>query len=144
MIKYSVRCANDHEFEGWFKDSGSFDKEVRRGDVDCPVCGDTRVSKAPMAPRINKSGKSSESAEKRAREVARMILEQAAAVREHVEETCDYVGNQFAEEARKIHYGEADERGIYGEASEDDTRELEDEGIEVLPLPNIRRKTKRN
>lgn len=144
MIKYSVQCRNDHQFEGWFKDSASFDKQARRGDVECPRCGDTKITKAPMAPRINKSGTTNEKAEDRAREVAAMILEKAAEFREHVENNCDYVGGAFAEEARKIHYGEAEERGIYGEASEDDTRELEEEGIDVMPLPNVRRKSKGN
>lgn len=143
MIKYTVRCGNDHEFEGWYKDSGAFDKLARRGHVECPVCGDTKTVKAPMAPRIGKSSMTPDRAEARAKEVAQRVLEAAVQIRESVEANCDYVGTQFAEEARRIHYGEADDRGIYGEATIDDTRELEDEGIAVLPLPPVRR-TKRN
>jgi len=139
MIKYSVRCGKDHVFEAWFKDSATFDEQSKRGDITCPECGNSRVVKAPMSPRIGKSQSSGVSHESRAREVAERILEAAVEMRKEVEEKCDYVGDQFADEARKIHYGEADERGIYGEASEQETKELDDEGIEVIKLPNIRR-----
>ncbi len=139
MIKYSVRCGKDHVFEAWFKDSATFDVQSKGGDIACPACGNTRVVKAPMAPQIGKSQSSGISAETRAREVAERILEAAIQMRKEVEENCEYVGDQFADEARKIHYGETDERGIYGEASEEETRELDDEGIPVIKLPNIRR-----
>lgn len=140
MIKYSVRCGKDHVFEAWFKDSATFDAQSKGGDIACPQCGNTRVVKAPMAPKIVKSQQSaSVSHESRAREVAERILEAAIEMRKEVEENCDYVGDQFADEARKIHYGEADERGIYGEASEEETQELDEEGIEVIKLPNIRK-----
>ncbi len=139
MIKYSVRCANTHEFEGWFKDSATFDAQAKSGDVSCPHCGNTKVVKAPMAPRIGKSSVSGSTPEARAREVAERILEAAQEMRREVEANCEYVGDQFADEARRIHYGESDERGIYGEASDDETRELDEEGIEVYRLPTIRR-----
>lgn len=140
MIKYAVRCGNTHEFEGWFKDSATFDVQSKAGDIVCPHCGNTKVVKAPMAPSISKSANSSpETTEARAREVAERILEAAIAMRQEVEAKFDYVGDQFADEARRIHYGESDERGIYGEASEDETQELDDEGIDVYRLPTIRR-----
>lgn len=139
MIKYSVRCAKDHEFEGWFKDSATFDAQAKDGDIVCPLCGSTKVVKAPMAPRISKSSGSETSEMSEAREIAEKIMEAAAIIRKQVEDNCDYVGDQFADEARKIHYGEADARGIYGEASEEDTQELDDEGIEVYRLPTVRR-----
>jgi len=138
MIKYSVKCSNDHQFDGWFKDSATFDKQAKAKQVECPRCGDTKVSKAPMAPRISKSSRSDKVIEARANEVAREMAEAAGKIREHVEENCDYVGTQFAEEARKIHYGEADERSIYGEATIDEAKDLDDEGIDVLPLPKAR------
>jgi len=138
MIKYSVKCSNDHQFDGWFKDSATFDKQAKAKQVECPRCGETKVSKAPMAPRISKSSRSDKVIEARANEVAREMAEAAGKIREHVEENCDYVGTQFAEEARKIHYGEADERGIYGEATIDEAKDLDDEGIDVLPLPKAR------
>jgi len=139
MIKYSVRCENTHEFEGWFKDSATFDAQAKSGDIVCPHCGNTKVSKAPMSPRISKSSNTGSTPEARAREVAERILEAAQQMRKEVEANCDYVGDQFADEARRIHYGEADERGIYGEASDEETQELDEEGIEVYRLPTIRR-----
>lgn len=139
MIKYSVRCAKDHEFDGWFKDSATFDAQAKGGDIACPYCGNTRVEKAPMAPRISKSSGSETSEMNEAREIAEKVLEAAITIRKEVEANCDYVGDQFVDEARKIHYGEADARGIYGEASEEDTQELDDEGIDVFRLPTIRR-----
>lgn len=135
MIKYSVKCKNDHQFDGWFKDSATFDKQAKAKQIECPSCGDTKVSKAPMAPRISKSSGTQEKLTSRADEVAQELAEAASKIREHVEENCDYVGTEFAEEARKIHYGEADERGIYGEATINEAKELDDEGIEVLPIP---------
>lgn len=138
MIKYSVKCRNDHQFDGWFKDSATFDKQAKAKQIECPNCGDTKVSKAPMAPRISKSSGSREKVETRANEVAQELAEAAGKIREHVEKNCDYVGEEFAEEARKIHYGEADERGIYGEATIDEAKELDDEGIEVLPIPKLK------
>ena len=139
MIKYSVRCGKDHVFEAWFKDSATFDAQSKSGDIVCPQCGNNLVVKAPMAPRIVKSQQSDVSHESRAREVAERILEAAVEMRKEVEANCDYVGGQFADEARKIHYGEADERGIYGEASDEETQELDDEGIDVIKLPNVRK-----
>ncbi len=139
MIKYAVRCANTHEFEGWFKDSATFDVQSKRGDIVCPHCGNTKVMKAPMAPSITKSANNGPASEVRAREVAERILEAAVAMRQEIESKFDYVGEQFADEARRIHYGEADERGIYGEASEDETQELDEEGIDVYRMPTIRR-----
>jgi hypothetical protein len=139
MIKYAVRCENTHEFEGWFKDSATFDAQSRDGDIVCPHCGNTKVVKAPMSPRISKSTQTGMTPEARAREVAERILEAAVEMRKEVEAKFDYVGEQFADEARRMHYGEADERGIYGEASEEETQELDDEGIDVYRLPTIRR-----
>ena len=139
MIKYSVRCGKDHVFEAWFKDSATFDVQSKSGDIVCPQCGNNLIVKAPMAPRIVKSQQSDVSHESRAREVAERILEAAVEMRKEVEENCDYVGDHFADEARKIHYGEADERGIYGEASDEETQKLDDEGIDVIKLPNVRK-----
>lgn len=138
MINYSVKCSNDHQFDGWFKDSATFDKQAKAKQIECPSCGDTKVSKAPMAPRISKSSVSQDSVESHANEIAREMAEAAGKIREHVEENCDYVGTEFAEEARKIHYGEADGRGIYGEATINEAKELDDEGIEVLPIPKLK------
>lgn len=135
MIRYRLKCGEGHGFEAWFKDSKAFDKQSKRGLVECPACGGTGVTKDIMAPAVPKKGRPQDRHEARAEQVAREILKSADAVRRRVEETCDYVGPAFPEEARKIHYGETEERGIYGEATMDDARELNEEGIEVSPLP---------
>lgn len=139
MISYQLKCSTGHEFEAWFPNSGSYDEQRASGDVSCPMCGDLEVMKAPMAPNVSTS-KGRESTrpahEARAEEVAHEIVEAAHKLREHVEANCDNVGTEFAEEARRIHYGEAEERGIYGEATSEETQSLDDEGIEVFRLPN--------
>ncbi len=135
MILYQLKCADDHRFEIWFRDGATFDRQSNAGEIECPFCGDTRVTKAPMAPALAGRGEMTESPEDRARVVARQILRAVHENKGHVEENCEYVGTEFAEEARRIHYGEADERGIYGEASEEDAQDLNDEGIEVSRIP---------
>jgi len=144
MILYQLRCGREHEFEAWFRDSASYDQQHKRGDIDCPMCGDANISKAPMAPNLGKGTRkesvdsddvSIDSVEKRAREVARQILNNAGKLREAIEDNCEYVGDEFAEEARRIHYGDAEERGIYGRATEKETVELDEEGIEVYRIP---------
>ncbi len=133
MIKYALRCDLQHEFEAWFQNSDRFDEQKAAGSIHCPVCGSHAVEKAPMAPRINNGSLTAQSS---ASDDQRAALRQAALeLRQAVEEKCDYVGTNFAEEARKIHYGEVDERNIYGEASLEESKELSDEGIEVMILP---------
>ena len=145
MIHFQLKCSRDHEFEAWFRSSASFDEQCKRGDVDCPVCGDTSVSKALMAPNISTSEKpSGEVAEKRAREVAEQILNAAGKLREVIEENSEYVGDDFADEARAIHYGEAEERDIYGKTTDKEADELDDEGIEFTRLPIRPRRPRRN
>jgi hypothetical protein len=132
MIKYELKCRKDHVFEAWFYDSATYDTQAAAGKVVCPVCNSRKVSKAPMAPRIGKS--KNEVAVAEARQQA-MALKALAEIRDHVEKNADYVGDQFAEEARKIHYGETDKRSIYGEATKEEARELVDEGVEVAMIP---------
>ena len=143
MIKYLLRCKNEHEFEAWFKDSEAFESQAKEAVIECLVCGDTNVSKALMAPAVcsNRSKRKVERSSEDPKLSGRgAFLEAVAALREHVEESCDYVGDQFAREARKISKGKAEERGIYGEATEKETMELKDEGIKVLRLPNLPRR----
>ena len=137
MILYKLRCSNGHDFEAWFHDSASYDIQVDSGDVVCPNCSDTRVGKAMMAPNIARhrtgaEGEQSSVAERRAREVAEKIL---SGVSDQIVANYDDVGDGFTEEARRIHYGEAEERGIYGEATNEEATELEDEGIDFYRLP---------
>ncbi len=134
MIVYQLKCSSGHVFEGWFRDADTYDRQAAAGKVACAACGDTQVGKAPMAPRLAK--RRSEPAPVEARpglpaEAAKVLAE----LRRKVESECDYVGDRFAEEARRIHYGETEKRGIYGEASDDQARELVDEGIEVKKIP---------
>lgn len=134
MILFELRCAHDHHFEGWFKDNATYDAQAAAGEIACPVCGDTKVGKAIMAPRLNKATGQGLDAQGAALEMRRMLVE----LRQQVERNCDYVGDRFADEARKIHYGDVEERAIYGEASPEQTAELEDEGIAVARIPWLR------
>jgi hypothetical protein len=151
MIVFDLKCRKEHVFEAWFPDSASFTEQVEAGKVLCPVCGSRKVAKALMAPNVvstkgraaaepPRAGDAGTAAEAgavavaesaKAGELRRLLRE----LRSHVEQNCDYVGPQFAEEARKIHYGETDPRGIYGETSDTEAKALEDEGIEVARVP---------
>ncbi|MBE9554872.1 MAG: DUF1178 family protein [Proteobacteria bacterium] len=143
MILYNLCCSADHVFEAWFRDSAAFDEQAVAGEILCPVCGNASVAKAPMAPRIAKGGDSGDDrgeesgpgpqtyTNTKATEMRRMLTE----LRRHVEDNSDYVGDSFAEEARKIHYGETEERNIYGEATEDQAEELTEEGVKVGRIP---------
>ena len=137
MILYKLRCSNGHDFEAWFHDSASYSIQVDCGDVVCPFCSDTEVGKAIMAPHIGRhragdKGELCGGDERRAREVAEKIL---SGVSDQIVANYDDVGDGFTEEARRIHYGEAKERGIYGEATNEEATELEDEGIDFYRLP---------
>ncbi len=161
MIKYALACHEAHEFESWFPSSDAFDEQRRRGFVTCPVCNSAKVEKQIMAPSVARKDRASalpapapapeaqpEAAappvpaaqpqpmavfSEREREFRAM----AKAFREHVTKSADYVGQAFADEARKMHYGEIEHRSIYGEANLADAKELLDEGIEVHLLPMV-------
>ncbi|HEV2301575.1 MAG TPA: DUF1178 family protein [Stellaceae bacterium] len=132
MIVFSLRCAAGHEFEAWFRDGESFEAQREGGEISCPQCGDDAVDKAVMAPRLTRSRAAGASEMSPARLRAALL-----ALRRQVETHCDYVGERFAEEARRIHNGEAEAHGIYGEASEKESRELAEEGIEFGRIPWI-------
>lgn len=143
MIKYRLICAADHEFEGWFRDSGDFDLQSAEGLIECPGCGSDKVRKAIMAPAISRRS-NTRPANSRPERLAAIQQDMARAVeraRNYVEKNFDYVGDKFPEEARKIHYGESDERGIYGEASGKEVQSLIDEGVQIAPLPGAAKKT---
>jgi hypothetical protein len=135
MIVYSLQCTAGHQFDGWFRDSAAFDAQTAGHEVSCPVCGSVEVSKALMAPAVRSSKKREAVQASEMAQAQGAVLQALKAVRREVETNCDYVGTQFAEEARRIHYGEADKRGIYGEASADEAAELVDEGIEIGQVP---------
>jgi hypothetical protein len=158
MIRYNLVCERAHEFESWFANSAAYDKQAKRGMVECPACGSTKVEKAIMAPRLARSDAEASPAvpmppvphlplpqlpvpmpanaplavmSPPERELRKKLKE----LREHITKNADYVGARFPEQARKIHYGETEHRSIYGEASPDEAKELHEEGIEFHPLP---------
>jgi len=174
MILYRLRCKEEHEFDGWFRNGATFDAQRESGALECPVCGTATVSKALMAPSIASGRHASEqlpagatasdtqaseiqaseiqASEIQANEiqaneiqavhpVMRQVAElkrQLRAMRRLVEENCDYVGDRFADEARRIHYGESEANGIYGETTPEESERLREEGIEFGSMPWIR------
>ena len=167
MIHYQLRCDKDHPFDGWFKDSASFDRQAGLGQITCPLCNSAKVGRALMAPALGKARRS-ESDRRSTRETVPVAAaatsgDASAAVappslaadaasdmpdklrtllqrlRSEVEKQCDNVGSDFAEEARRIHYGERKPRGIYGETTPSEAEALADEGIEFGVIPWVRR-----
>ncbi len=137
MIRFSLSCENDHDFDGWFSNSEDFDKQTKRGLVTCPACNSPKISKSLMAPTVSTSRRRENIAVTKSDAHRRELIVEMKKLREKITENAEDVGARFPEEARKIHYGEAEERGIYGEADRDDVEELLDEGIEILPLPQV-------
>lgn len=144
MIRYTLRCTRDHRFESWFASSNACDQQIKRHLIECPQCGSTDVEKAIMAPRIAGKRKAAKAPPAPATNDVAAPLVSAAdqtlqtkfrELHEYVANHAENVGAKFAEEARKIHYGESEERAIYGEAKADDARALIEEGIDILPLP---------
>ncbi len=151
MILFTLKCGADHEFEGWFRNSETYEAQAVAGEIACPVCGDAHVEKALMSPRLGRSTKGREvepapapvpaKVESPAKEISAADItpakmkEMLREIRKHVETNCDYVGPKFAEEARKIHKGEIEARGIYGEATPQESQALADDGIEVASIP---------
>lgn len=147
MIRYDLQCENGHAFDAWFSGSDAYDAQRKRRLVQCSLCGSHKVEKAIMAPSIARrdgpaepmTGESVSNEPALPQPVAAAVppemLKAMRAVRQAVEKNADYVGEKFPEEARKIHYGESEARGIYGQATPDETKELKEEGIEVHPLP---------
>jgi hypothetical protein len=136
VIRFSLICEKAHEFEGWFRSNDDFETQRKRGFVDCPHCASTKVEKALMAPAVSTSRKQEKIALAMG-EQQRRVMAEMKAFAERVKSDADYVGDRFAEEARKIHFGEADARGIYGEATLDEARSLAEDGVEFLPLPSF-------
>ena len=134
MIRFSLSCDNDHDFDGWFRNGDDFDAQKKRGFVSCPVCHSARVEKALMAPAVSTAKKKEKVALAMGEEQRRMMA-QLKQMAEKVRENADYVGDKFAEDARKIHFGETEARGIYGEASPDEARSLAEDGVEFMPIP---------
>jgi hypothetical protein len=149
MIHYQLRCEQDHEFDGWFNDSAGFEAQAARGLIECPVCGGGNVTRALMAPAVSTRETPEPKppaprpamppvpvpAPSSGRPIPAQMIALLRRMRAEVEKNCDYVGPDFADEARRIHHGEAEERGIYGETTADEAEALADEGIVVHNLP---------
>jgi hypothetical protein len=162
MIRFSLKCAEGHGFEAWFRNGDTYERQTKRGEVRCPDCGSAKVTKAIMAPAIAKGGRRKETpapapapaqaapetpapapaatAPPAEVHVAGKLREALVEMRRFIEKNAEYVGPRFADEARKMHSGERDERSIYGEASEQEAEALKDEGIEFgrIPWPKYR------
>ena len=132
MIRYALICDHAHEFEGWFGSSGDFDDQQARGLLECPLCASKAVRKQIMAPAVAGARRT---VQDEARPSQAMMLEAMGALRKHVEENFDDVGDTFAKEARAIHEGNSEARGIYGQATADEVRDLVEDGVPVAPLP---------
>ncbi len=133
MIKYNLQCAKEHGFEAWFDNIDSFESQRENGLLRCPSCNSAKVERAIMAPAIPKKSNASRSAPTAPEPSS--VMQMMQKMKDHVTENFDYVGDQFAEEARAIYYGEKEDRDIYGETSLDDARALVEEGVPVAPLP---------
>ncbi len=138
MILYDLKCHDGHLFEAWFRDSDAFDEQRKARAVACPDCGGTKVEKALMAPNVAaKKGAAADRAVDAGK--AKQALMMMSKLREVIEQNCDNVGPEFAEEARRIHYGEVESHNIYGEAAREEAEALREEGIEIAQIPWIRR-----
>ncbi len=150
MILYDLICDKEHQFDTWFRNSSVADKLMKAGQVVCPKCGGTKVKKAIQSPRITTSKKkgtapalpvpagpeaSTPALTADVSQAVEKMTEAFNELRKTIEKNFDNVGDQFTSEARKIHYGEAPERGIYGDATPEQAQELNDEGINVVALP---------
>jgi len=170
MILFDLKCGSGHVFEAWFRDSINFDAQAKAEEIACPYCGDDKISKAPMAPSLAGTGTPTYNVTERdtlenglpltgpcaaeysqpesavglnKKKISKLVREVAGTlvdIRSHIETECDYVGEKFPEEVRKIHYGEVKKRGIYGEATDSQAEELAEEGIEFSKIPWARRR----
>ena len=150
MIHYQLQCSQSHGFDGWFKDSASFEKQAKRGLIECPECGATDVQRALMAPAVAKrktqpvpaeapAPAQPEPAKVAAARVPAQVLAALQRLRSEVEKNCEYVGPAFADQARAMHRGEAESKPIYGETSDEQAESLVEEGIQVAKIPWVPR-----
>ena len=158
MIRYTLACPDRHEFEVWFSSSAAFETQRAEGMLACPICGSTAIDRALMAPAVSTSRKKEgRAARQETAEIAepgdsvrlaanvegdappprKEVVKALRKLRKHLTRNADYVGDKFAEEARRIHYEETDKRAIYGEATREDAHEMAEEGIEFHPLPPL-------
>lgn len=136
VIQYSLQCSQGHRFDAWFKSAAAYDEQQARGIVTCAQCGDVHVEKAPMAPAVARTDGERVSLSAAHPDAIR-FREMLREYRRKVMSEADYVGDRFAEEARKIHFEEAEARGIYGQATRDEVAALIEDGVDFMPLPDV-------
>ena len=144
MIKFDLKCDNDHIFEASFDDSSSFEKQRKKKLIDCPYCGSSSIFKSVMAPNISSKSNSLIKQKRNQEKVFANYNQQIKKLKDELERNYTYVGNNFPEEARKIHYGEKEDKPIYGEATEKESKDLIEEGIPLLRLPFEKKQKKKN
>ena len=144
MIKFDLKCDNNHIFEVSFDDSDSFEKQRKKKLIDCPYCGSNKVFKSVMAPNVASKSNSNTKQKRNQEKVFANYNQHLKKLKEEVEKNCTYVGKKFPEEARKIHYGEKEDKPIYGEATEKESKELIEEGISLIRLPFEKKQNKKN
>ena len=146
MIRYALLCDQDHEFESWFDSSSAYEKLQQNNLIECPHCGSTNIRKALMTPQIGgaRSNKQDDATgtlttndDSQLQQMQQEAVNLARQIRDHVKENADYVGDKFAEEARKIHYEETEPHGIYGKATKEEVTDLIEEGVDFSPLPDL-------
>ena len=137
MINFSLICEHDHEFDGWFSSSKDFDAQKKRGLVTCPACDSSKVSKSLMSPSVSTGRQREKVAIANMAATQKEVADQLKLLRDKMTEGAEDVGRRFPEEARKIHYGETEKRGIYGEANREEVTSLVEEGVEIVPLPSL-------
>jgi len=135
MIRYNLICENEHNFDSWFKSSKSYNIQKKSNDILCPVCNSYNISKALMSPGILTKTNSSEKNKLLNDKNSKIIRDGLLKLKKEIKNNADYVGADFPNEARKIFYKESKDRSIYGEATHDDVKDLIEEGIDILPLP---------
>ena len=136
-MHYALICENAHKFEAWFRNAEAYDEQHKRGIVTCPVCSSGNVEKQLMAPAVAKSAPPEKVAVSMGHPEQAKLREALKALRDKVISEADYVGDKFAEEARKIHFKDVEPRGIYGEATAEEVAALAEDGVDFMPLPNL-------
>ena len=140
-MKFTLRCESDHDFEAWFRSNDDYETQAKRGFVECPICGSSQVQKALMAPSVA-TGRAKDASKQAIMVAAGQAMRQEVVrkmreVTKQVKASADNVGDRFPEEARQMHYGEKDAKPIYGTAAPEEVEKLVDEGVEVMPLPDL-------
>jgi hypothetical protein len=138
VIHYSLVCDRSHKFDGWFANAAAYDAQKDRGLVTCPICLTTTVDKAIMAPAVSRNGAAEKISLSIGHPQHQQLREAMLALRNKVTSEADYVGDKFADEARKIHFKEVDARGIYGEATKEEVAALVEDGVDFMPLPSVK------